>query len=97
MIYGTPRPQDAGAGSALPTYRLALLRTGSFVYFRFPPVHGVSLPDTVALEHLHGTTFVDTELDVNMYQVAFSVLRDNSLNPGDSRDELVRVARERWQ
>src|SRR5215472_11511722 len=74
-----------------------VIATGSFVYFRFPPVHGVSLPDTVALEHLHGTTFVDSELDVNMYQVAFSVLRDNSLNPENSRDELVRVARERWQ
>lgn len=71
--------------------------TGAFVYFRFPRVHGVSLPDTVALEHLHGTTFLDSELEVNAYQVFFSTLRDNSLSAQSSRDRLARTAREIWQ
>jgi transcriptional regulator with XRE-family HTH domain len=74
-----------------------VIGTGAFVYFRFPQVHGVSLPDTVALEHLHGTTFVDSELDVNTYQVFFNALRDNSLNTQSSHDRLVRTAREIWQ
>jgi len=73
-----------------------VISTGTFVYFRFPQVHGVSLPDSVALEHLHGTTFIDSELDVNTYQVFFGALRDNSLSAQDSRDELRRIARETW-
>jgi transcriptional regulator with XRE-family HTH domain len=74
-----------------------VIGTGAFVYFRFPQVHGVSLPDTVALEHLHGTDFLDSELDVNTYQVFFSALRDNSLSAHSSRDKLTRTAREIWQ
>ncbi len=73
-----------------------VIATGAFVYFRFPRVHGVSLPDTIAVEHLHGTTFVDGELDVNTYEVAFGALRDKSLSPRESRDKLARVARETW-
>ena len=74
-----------------------VIGTGTFVYFRFPRVHGVSLPDTVALEHLHGTTFIDSELDVNTYQVFFDALRDNSLSERESRDKLGKTAREIWQ
>jgi hypothetical protein len=73
-----------------------VIGTGAFVCFRFPQVHGVSLPDTIALEHLHGTTLVDSEDDVNTYQVVFSALRNNSLNPQSSRDKLNRTAREIW-
>ena len=80
----------------LPLNGRQVIATGSFVYFRFPRIHGVALPDTVALEHLHGTTFVSSELDVNMYQVAFGVLRDNSLTPQNSRDKMTRVAGEVW-
>jgi transcriptional regulator with XRE-family HTH domain len=81
----------------LPLSGRQVIATGTFVYFRFPPAHGVPLADTVALEHLHGTTFVDSELDVAMYQVAFRVLRDNSLDPQNSRDKLMSVASERWR
>lgn len=71
--------------------------TGAFVYFRFPEVHGVSLPDTVALEHLHGTELLDSELEVNTYEVFFTALRDGSLSTDSSRDKLSRTAREVWQ
>jgi transcriptional regulator with XRE-family HTH domain len=74
-----------------------VIGTGAFVYFRFPQIHGVALPDTVALEHLHGTDFLDSELDVNTYQVFFGALRDNSLSGHSSRDKLNRTAREIWQ
>jgi transcriptional regulator with XRE-family HTH domain len=74
-----------------------VIGTGAFVYFKFPQVHGVSLPDTVALEHLHGTDFLDSELDVNTYQVFFDALHDSSLTAQSSRDKLSRTAREVWQ
>jgi transcriptional regulator with XRE-family HTH domain len=74
-----------------------VISTGAFVYFTFPRVHGVSLPDTVALEHLHGTTFVDSELDVTTYQVFFRALHDNSLSAQSSRDKLSTMAREVWR
>ena len=74
-----------------------VIGTGAFVYFRFPQVHGVSLPDTVALEHLHGTDFLDSELDVNTYKVFFSALRDSALSAQPSRDKLSRTARDAWQ
>jgi transcriptional regulator with XRE-family HTH domain len=78
----------------LPLSGNQVIGTGAFVYFRFPQVHGVPLPDTVALEHLHGTTFVGSEVDVNMYQLAFNALRNASLSTQSSRDKLVRAARE---
>jgi transcriptional regulator with XRE-family HTH domain len=71
-----------------------VIGTGAFIYFKYPKRHGVSLPDAVALEHLEGTTFIDAEQDVNMYQVVFNELHENSLSPEASRDTLVRVARE---
>jgi transcriptional regulator with XRE-family HTH domain len=74
-----------------------VISTGTFVYLRFPQVHGVSLPDTVALEHLHGTTFIDSELDVNTYQVFFGALRDNSLSVQESSEKLRRMARDIWR
>ncbi len=81
----------------LPLSGSQVIPIGAFVYFRFPRIHGVSLPDTIALEHLNGTTFVDSEVEVNTYQVVFSALRDKSLSPQASRDTLASAAREIWQ
>lgn len=80
----------------LPLGGTQVIGTGAFVYFRYPRVHGVALPDAVALEHLEGTIFIDTEQDVNTYQVVFNELRENSLSLDASRDILMRVAREAW-
>jgi transcriptional regulator with XRE-family HTH domain len=71
--------------------------TAAFVYFRFPPIHGVPAPDAVALEHLQGTTFIESEQDVHVYQVVFNALREASLSPQASRDTLASVSREAWQ
>jgi transcriptional regulator with XRE-family HTH domain len=70
--------------------------TGAFDYFKFPRIHGVPRPDTVAVEHLQGTTFIESEEDVNIYRVVFGALREKSLSPQASRDALTRVARETW-
>ncbi len=77
----------------LPLKGPQVIGTGAFNYFRFPQIHGVSRPDTVAFEHLQDTTFVDSETDVNTYQVVFSALRDRSLDSQNSRDMLARAAR----
>jgi transcriptional regulator with XRE-family HTH domain len=70
--------------------------TGAFDYFRFPRIHGVPRADTVAVEHLQGTMFVESEEDVNVYRVVFGALRDKSLSPQASRDALAKAAREIW-
>jgi transcriptional regulator with XRE-family HTH domain len=71
--------------------------TGAFVYFRFLPIHGVPALDAVALEHLQGTSFIESEQDVHAYQIVFNALREASLSPQASRDILARVSREAWQ
>jgi hypothetical protein len=81
----------------LPLSTKQVIGTGAFVYFRYPKVHGVSLPDAVALEHLEGTVFIESEQDVNAYRIVFGALRENSLSPKASRDMLERAARETWQ
>jgi transcriptional regulator with XRE-family HTH domain len=81
----------------LPLSTKQVVGTGAFVYFRYPKVHGVSLPDAVALEHLEGTVFIESEQDVNAYRVVYGALRESSLSPEASRDMLGRVARETWQ
>ena len=70
--------------------------TGAFVYFRFLPIHGVPALDAVALEHLQGTSFIESEQDVHAYQIVFNALREASLSPQASRDILARVSREAW-
>jgi transcriptional regulator with XRE-family HTH domain len=73
-----------------------LIGTGAFVYFKYRQIHGVAIPDTVALEHLEGTIFIDAEQVVSVYQMVFNELRQSALNPDASRDMLARLARETW-
>jgi hypothetical protein len=54
-------------------------------------------PDAVALEHFHGTTFIESEQSVHEYQLVFSALREASLSVQASRDMLARVSREAWK
>jgi transcriptional regulator with XRE-family HTH domain len=72
-------------------------QTAAFVYFRWRPIHGVSAPDAVALEHFHGTIFIESEQYVHAYRVLFNALREASLSPQASRDTLAKVSRETWQ
>ena len=81
----------------LPLAGSQVIGTGAFVYFRFPPVHGVPAPDAVAFEHLQDTTFIESEQDVHTYQLVFNALRRASLSAQASRDTLARVSREAWR
>jgi transcriptional regulator with XRE-family HTH domain len=62
--------------------------TAAFVYFRWRPIHGVSAPDAIALEHFHGTTFIESEQHVHAYHVLFNALREASLSAEASRDPV---------
>jgi transcriptional regulator with XRE-family HTH domain len=81
----------------LPLRGRQVIGTGAFVYYRFREIHGVSRPDTVAIEHMLGTTFINSELDVTRYKLAFGELINRSLSQQDSRDMLLRVERETWR
>jgi len=74
-----------------------VIPTGAFAHFKYRKAHGMSLGDAVALEHLEGTTFIDSEQDVNTYQEVFKKLRENSLSPSASRDMLTAVVYDIWR
>jgi transcriptional regulator with XRE-family HTH domain len=80
----------------LPLHAGQIIGTGAFNYFRFPAIHGVSRPEAVAFEHMQGTTFTESEHDVNSYKLAFNAARDRSLNEEASRDMLAEVTRTVW-
>jgi transcriptional regulator with XRE-family HTH domain len=81
----------------LPLGGKQVIGTGAFAYFKYRIRHGVPLPDAVAVEHLEGTTFIDSEQDVNTYQIVFNAIRENALNPGASREMLARAVDETWR
>jgi transcriptional regulator with XRE-family HTH domain len=74
-----------------------VIATGAFVYYMYKRIHGVPRRSAVALEHLEGTTFIESEQDVNAYHVMFNELRATALAPQASRDMIARVARDTWR
>jgi transcriptional regulator with XRE-family HTH domain len=70
--------------------------TGTFAYFSFARAHGTPMQDRVALEHLHDTTFVKVEAEVNKYRHIRDELQRAALSQQASRDLLTSVARGRW-
>jgi transcriptional regulator with XRE-family HTH domain len=69
---------------------------GAFTYIKFPQLHEISLNDVVTYEYFSGTGQIDTPDDTYEYYVAFKALKETSLTPDQSREELARVAREVW-
>jgi len=90
--------------SRLPNIRVRILPlksnnpvvTGAFSYLKFPQLHDVPLNDIVAFEHFTGTDVAEDQDETYKYAVAFRTLEESSLGFDESRDELVRVAREEW-
>jgi transcriptional regulator with XRE-family HTH domain len=69
---------------------------GAFTYIKFPQVHEIPLNDVVTYEYFSDTGQLDAQDQTYEYYVAFKALEENSLTPGQSREELARVAREVW-
>jgi transcriptional regulator with XRE-family HTH domain len=90
--------------SHLPSIKLRVLRLaenhpigcGSFYGLRFPQVHEVSLPDTVAVEHLLGTYYVRDEEHTHKFWVTFKELMAESLDAAASRSLIAQTSHERW-
>ncbi len=61
------------------------LATGAFSYMRFPQVHEVPLNDLVAVEHLEGNYYLESEAETHRYKVAFEYAASRSLDPRQSR------------
>jgi transcriptional regulator with XRE-family HTH domain len=72
------------------------LAIGPFSYMQFAEQHEVPLHDIVSIEHLDGTHYLEDEDLTHMYHVAFEYLMAQSLDPAQSRDLIVRTARETW-
>jgi hypothetical protein len=69
---------------------------GAFTYIKYPQLHEIPLNDTVTYEYFSSTGQLDSQDETYEYSVAFKALEKNSLTPGQSREELARVAREVW-
>jgi transcriptional regulator with XRE-family HTH domain len=90
--------------SGLPNVEIRVLRldadtpmaTGAFVYMQFPPVHEVTMPDIVTVEHLEGNQFIEEEEQTYLYHIAFGHLKDRSLAPERSQDLIAQTMNEKW-
>lgn len=70
--------------------------TGSFILLAFPPVLAMGPPaDVVYVEQLRRSeVFADEETETYEYRLAFEQLTTESLDPGQSRALMARVARD---
>lgn len=50
--------------------------------------------DTVVRDALHGSAFIDSEAQLNIYRKSFRKVEDASLDPGQSRDFIHRLTKE---
>ncbi|MGW4907865.1 helix-turn-helix domain-containing protein [Streptomyces sp. NPDC004270] len=50
--------------------------------------------DTVVRDALHGTAFIDSEAQLDTYRTSFRKVEDASLDPGQSREFIHRLAKE---
>lgn len=90
--------------SYLPTIKLRVLTLaeihpigcGSFYGLRFPQVHEVPLPDTVAVEHLLGTYYIKDEEDTHKFWVTFKELMTESLDAVASRSLIEQTSQQMW-
>ncbi|WP_215457828.1 helix-turn-helix transcriptional regulator [Streptomyces sp. ATCC 21386] len=50
--------------------------------------------DTVVRDALHGSAFIDSDAQLNIYRTSFRKVEDASLDPGGSREFIHRLAKE---
>lgn len=72
--------------------------TSAFAYLKFPPVRDRDLPlsDIVWVDHFDGVYYVEDDVAVFRYHVAFEHLVGRSLAPRESRDLIGAVLRQVW-
>jgi hypothetical protein len=68
---------------------------GTFIYLQFPQ-QDVPFHDIVTVEQLDREILIEDVRHTNMYRVTFERLREEALEPDESRDLIARIAREIW-
>ena len=80
----------------LPLNRSHRLAVESFVILQFGEEHETTLHDVVNTEILNSELYVEGETDTYEFRLAFEHLVKESLTPAESRDLILRTAREMW-
>jgi transcriptional regulator with XRE-family HTH domain len=73
------------------------LALDSFVILHFGKAHETQLNDVVSTESLTNYFYVEGEIDTYEFGLAFKQLARESLGPDESREFIVRIARELWE
>ena len=69
---------------------------GTFIYMQFPEQYDMPFHDIVTVEQLDREVLIEEVTQTNNYRVTFESLRANALEPEESRDLVLRIAREIW-
>ncbi len=69
--------------------------SGPFSYLRFRRIHAIPRVDSVAVEHLTGTQYLEDETNTHQYSTVFEWLLTHSLDQQESRS-LLDAALARW-
>jgi transcriptional regulator with XRE-family HTH domain len=73
------------------------LAVDSFTIFQFGKVHEATLHDVVSTETLRSYLYVEGETDTYEFRLAFEHLMEASLDPAESRELILRTARQLWE
>ena len=68
----------------------------SFVIFRFQPDSEAALQDVVSTEHLRNDFSLEGEKETYLHWIAFQMLERASLDPGLSKELILKTAESRW-
>jgi len=72
------------------------LAVDSFAILRFGKAHETTLHDVVSVEHLSDELYVEGDTDTYMFRLAFDHLAEESLSPLQSRELILKIARQVW-
>ena len=68
----------------------------SFVIFRFDPDSDAALQDVVSTEHLRNDFSLEGEKETYLHWVAFQMLTRAALDPGRSKELILKTAESHW-
>ena len=72
------------------------LAVDSFTILQFGKERETTLHDVVSTEHLASYLYVEGETDTYELRLAFEHLVEESLSPAESRELILRTARQMW-
>ena len=72
------------------------LALDSFQILQFGRAHETQLHDVVSAESVHANIYVEGETDTHEFRLAFERLAQDALEPEESREFILRTARQLW-